>query len=50
MVGIESEGLRIQDLEANIEMRHSAFSRVESAVVPFEAREVCRGSILHRQT
>ena len=38
-MGTESEGLGTQDLEANTELRHSAFSRVESAVVPFKVRE-----------
>ena len=38
-VGIESDGLGTQDLEANTEFRHSAFSRAVSAVQPFEVRE-----------
>ena len=42
-VGTESEGLGTQDLESNIELRLSAFSRAESAVVPFEVREGMEG-------
>ncbi len=42
-MGTESEGLGTQDLEANTELRHLAFSRVESAVVPFEVREGMEG-------
>ena len=42
-VGTESEGLGTQDFEANTEMRHSAFSRAESIVVPFELREQMEG-------
>ena len=34
-MGTESEELGTQDLEANTELRHSAFSRAEYAVVPF---------------
>ena len=34
----ESEGLGTQDLEANTELRHSAFSGAESAVMPFKTR------------
>ena len=30
-------------MEANQEMRHSAFSQVDSAVVPFEVREGIEG-------
>ena len=30
---------RSQDFKANTELRHSAFSRVELAVVPFEVRK-----------
>ena len=36
-------GLGTQDLEANTELRYSAFSRVKSAVVPFEVREGMEG-------
>ena len=32
-----------QDLEANTEARHSAFSRVEPTVVLFEERELIEG-------
>ena len=32
-----------QDLESNTEFRHSAFSRVVSAVRPFEVREGMEG-------
>ena len=35
----ESEGFRTQDFDANIEFRHSAFSRAVSAVRSFEVRE-----------
>ena len=42
-VGAESDGFRIQDLDANTEFRHSAFSRVVSAVRPFEVREGMEG-------
>ena len=38
-VGRESDGFRTQDLAANTEFRHSAFSRAASAVRPFEVRE-----------
>ena len=38
-VGTESDGFGTQDLEANTEFRHSAFSRAVSAVRPFEVRE-----------
>ena len=38
-VGTESDGFRTQDLDANTEFRHSVFSRVVSAVQPFEVRE-----------
>ena len=31
--------MKTQDLEANAELKHSAFSRAESAVVPFEGLE-----------
>ena len=37
-MGTDSEGLGTQDMGANTELRHSAFSRAESAVVPFERR------------
>ena len=42
-MGTESDGLGTQYLEANTKLRHSAFSRVESAVVPFEEREGMEG-------
>ena len=38
-VGTERDGFRTQDLEANTEFRHSAFSCAVSAVRPFEVRE-----------
>ena len=38
-MGTESEGLGTQYLKANTELRHSALSRAESAVVPLEGRE-----------
>ena len=38
-VGTESDGFRTQDLVANTEFRHSAFSRAVSAVLPFEVWE-----------
>ena len=41
--GYRERGLGTQDLEASTELRHSAFSRVESAVVPFEVREGMEG-------
>ena len=37
------EGLGTQYLEANAELRHSGFSRAESAVMPFEKREGMEG-------
>ena len=42
-VGMESDGFRTQDLDANTEFRHSAVSRAVSAVRPFEVREVMEG-------
>ena len=42
-VGIESDGFETQDLEANMEFRHSAFSCAVSAVQPFEEREGMEG-------
>ena len=42
-VGRESDGFRTQDLAANTEFRHSAFSRAVSAVRPFEEREGMEG-------
>ena len=42
-VGTESDGFGTQDVEANIELRHSAFSHAVSAVQPFEVREVMKG-------
>ena len=38
-VGTESDGFGTQDLDANMEFRHSAFSRAVSAVHPFEVRQ-----------
>ena len=38
-MGAESDGFGTQDLEAKTEFRHSAFSRVVSAVRPFEVME-----------
>ena len=42
-MGTESDGFRTQDLEANTQFRHSAFSRVMSAVQPFDVREGMEG-------
>ena len=42
-VGRESDGFWIQDLAANTEFRHSAFSCAVSAVRPFEVREEMEG-------
>ena len=42
-VGTESDGFGTQDLEANTEFRHSAFSHAVSAVRPFEVREGMEG-------
>ena len=42
-MGPESDGFRTQDLEANMEFRHSAFLRAMSAVQPFEVREGMEG-------
>ena len=49
-VGPESEGFGTQDLDANTEFRHSAFSYVVSPVWPFEVREGWRGNIHQKQT
>ena len=38
-MGTESDGFGKQDLEGNIELRHSAFSRAVTTVRPFEVRE-----------
>ena len=38
-MGTESDGFWTQDLEANTEFRHSAFSLAVPAVWPFEVRE-----------
>ena len=46
-VGPESNGFESQDLEANTEFKHSAFSLAVSAVRPFEVRE---GNIHQKQT
>ena len=42
-VGTDSDGFGTQDLEANTEFRHSAFSRAVSAVQPFEVKERMEG-------
>ena len=42
-VGRESDGFWTQDLAANTEFRHSAFSCAVSAVRPFEVRERVEG-------
>ena len=42
-VGRETDGFRTQDLEANTEFRHSAFSCAVSAVRPFDVREAMEG-------
>ena len=42
-VGTESDGFGTQDLDANKEFRHSAFSHAVSAVRPFEVREGMEG-------
>jgi len=42
-VGTESDGCGTQYLEANTEFKHSAFSRVVSAVWPFEVRDGMEG-------
>ena len=42
-MGIESDGFRTQDFDANTEFRHSPFSRAVSAVRPFEVREGMEG-------
>ena len=39
-LGTESNGFGTQDLEANTEIRHSAFSRAVSAVRSFEVKEM----------
>ena len=49
-VGTESDEFWTQDLEANTEFRHSAFSRAVSAVQPFEVREGLEGNIHEKQT
>ena len=45
-VGRESDGFWTQDLAANTEFRHSAYSRAVSAVRPFEVREGMEGEHL----
>ena len=45
-VSTKSDGFRTQDFDANIEFRHSAFSRAVSAVQPFEASERMEGEHL----
>ena len=42
-MGAESDALQTQDLDANTEFRHSAFSCAVSAVRPFEGREGMEG-------
>ena len=42
-MGRESDGFWTQDLAANTEFRHSAFSHAVSAVLPFEVREEMEG-------
>ena len=42
-MGTEREALGTLDFEANTELRHSAFSRAESAVVPFEVKKGMEG-------
>ena len=49
-VGPESDGFWTQDLEANMEFRHSAFSRAVSAVLSFEVREGMEGETHKKQT
>ena len=41
--GTESQSLETQDLEANTELRHSAFSRAASAMISFEVMEGMEG-------
>ena len=47
-VGRESDGFWTQDLAANTEFRHSAFSQAVSAVLPFEVREGMEGYTRNR--
>ena len=42
-MGPDSLGLGTQYFEANTELRHSVFSRAESAVMPFEVRKGIEG-------
>ena len=42
-VGLESDGFGTQDLEANTQFWHSAFSHAVSAVRPFDVREGMEG-------
>ena len=42
-VSTESDWFRTQDLDANTEFRHPAFSRAVSAVQPFQVREGMEG-------
>ena len=42
-MGSESDGFWTQDFDANIEFRHSAFSRAVVALRPFEIREGMEG-------
>ena len=48
-VGQESDGFGTQDLEANLDFRHSVFSCAVSAVWPFEVRG-WRGNMHEKQT
>ena len=45
----ESDGFWAQDFNVNTEFRHSAFSRVVSAVRPFEMRERMEGNVHQKQ-
>ena len=47
-VGTESDGFWTQDLAANTEFRHSAFSCAVSVVRPFEEREGMEGGTYTR--
>ena len=42
-MGTQSDGFGTQDLEANTEFRHSAFSRAVSAMRPFEVKDGMEG-------
>ena len=49
-LGTESNGFGTQDLEANTEFRHSAFSRAVSDLWPFGVREGMEGGHNQKQT